>query len=147
MEPLLAKSSNQSVVQEWLAEVCTLKQQTVLLSALRGCDGRPKEDPSKPVTRAFRATILYSAHKNPGDQTFMQSNPHGAVRAWLNDGVDSYPMHWLIHFMHAIEIVGYKHPNERVATFWLGVYCQLCDVLHLRPETKSTLDRRLADHL
>ncbi len=45
-----------SVVKYWITEL-SWKQQTVILSALRGCDGKSKEDISKPVTRFFRHLI------------------------------------------------------------------------------------------
>lgn len=38
-----------SVVKLWVSEL-SFKQQTVLLSALRGCDGRSKKDISKAIT-------------------------------------------------------------------------------------------------
>lgn len=138
-----------SVVQEWVSGL-TLKQQTVLLSALRGCDGKPKEDVSKPLTRAFRGTILHSA--DPGNRTnptsFMGTDKYLVEnRLHFLNNLDPYPVHWLMHFAHACEIVGYKHPDKETRIEWQSLYEQICLALHVAPELEEELDRRLQDFL
>lgn len=48
-----------SVVQDWVQDL-PLRQQGVLLLALRGPDGARKESPSKPIIRSMRALALNS---------------------------------------------------------------------------------------
>jgi hypothetical protein len=56
---------------------------------------------------------------------------------------DHYPHHYVMHLVHCIEIVGYKHPVERTRELWLGFYLALCRALHVNPETEQQLDDRL----
>ena len=131
---------NCSVVQEWL-NVCSLKQQTVVLVALRGCDGVSKHDPSKFVVRFLRASVLRDADC---ESSFMALSADKAINDLSND-LDMYPMHWLIHFMHACEIVGYNHPLSETRAIFMDIYLRLVAGMHLNPETKNSLDKRLAD--
>jgi hypothetical protein len=133
-----------SVVQGWLAE-CTLKQQTVLLSALRGCDGKYKEDYSKPFTRKLRSVLLKNAGGLQTPGKFMADFVGEEELTKFVSNLDHYPMHWLMHFTHAVEIVGFKHPVPEIQIFWFRLYIEICKALHLNPETEDQLDKRLAD--
>lgn len=139
--------TSKSVVQDWLAEKCSLMQQTVLLSALRGCDGIPKEDPSKSLTRVFRGTILHDAAPSLVEgNTFMWRDPQLVHKRMAFLGaIDHYPVHWVFHFAHACEIVGFKHPVEDIGLFWRRLYYDICAALHVRPETEAQVDERLKD--
>jgi hypothetical protein len=55
------------------------------------------------------------------------------------------PHHYQLHFMHAVEIVGYKHPDPIIRMFWNRLYLRLVHDLHLWPETEDQLDSRLGD--
>lgn len=61
-------TDNIPVIKPW---VCSLswKEQTVLLSALRGCDGVGKNDISKKIIRRVRNTVLHNA--GPDGSEFM----------------------------------------------------------------------------
>jgi len=136
--------NNLSVVQEWLA-LCTLKQQTVLLSALRGCDGKYKEDYSKPFTRKLRSVLLKNAGGIQLTGKFMADFVGVEELTKFISNLDHYPMHWLLHFTHAVEIAGYKHPDPAIRDFWYTLYLEICNVLHMNPETEKQLDERLVD--
>ncbi len=56
---------------------------------------------------------------------------------------DSYAAHYVLHLLHAIEIVGYKHPDAHTRARWLGFYQVLVLAMHLSPETEAQLDERL----
>lgn len=136
------------VVKKWVAEL-TWKQQGVLLCACRGVDGFPKDHVSKPLTRMYRQTILNCADLQlaSGGDVFMgvgELDPKVADD-FMNFQLDSYPMHWLLHFTHAIEIIGYKHPDLDTRTFWMHLYVRIVKALHMNPETKDQLDFRLQD--
>lgn len=134
--------SGRSVVQDWVSQ-CTLKQQTVLLSAIRGCDGIAKEDPSKKFTRALRSVVLHNA--SPDDGVFMQNSITSEAIEEFTGDLDRYPLHWVTHFTHATEIIGYKHPIRKVQLNWLAVYHRLVTALHFQPEVEADLDARLSD--
>jgi hypothetical protein len=146
-----------TVVQDWVSSL-TWKQQTVLLASFRGCDSLPKNDPSKTFTKMMRATLLKDADptssfmpfdvKTPDD--FVTNKPlYAAVDEFFIDcskgGLDAYPVHWILHFLQAAEIVGYKHPDQRIGWFWGMFYQKGVKALHLNPETEEQLDARLAD--
>lgn len=152
-----------SVVQEWVAGL-PMMQQTVLLTAVRGPDGLPKYHPTKFVLRWYRRCILMSAldgevltdpvDTNGGSFTGPAVKPDplaGWVRQ-MDDRVTEYlraldevPHHFQLHFMHAVEILGYKHPDEHTRAWWHGVYLRLVHDMHLWPETEDQLDQRLGD--
>ena len=59
--------------------------------------------------------------------------------------LDGVPHHFQLHFMHAVEIVGYKHPDVEIRDFWHVLYNRLANDMHLHPESEKELDRRLGD--
>lgn len=131
-----------SVVQDWVGEM-TLKQQTVVLSAIRGCDGAPKNDISKPFVRALRAVVLKNAVE--GECTFMEAEILDKDISVFVKSLDPYPMHWLIHFIHAVECVGYGHSDKAIASWWGLLYIRLCEALHFVPEGFGVWNERLVD--
>jgi len=141
-----------SVVQEWLSECCSWKQQTVLLASFRGCDGKEKNDPSKEFTRLMRATLLKNADSNStfyGPPVVLTAESRTAIDEFFIDcsrgSLDAYPVHWLMHFLQAAEIVGYKCPLSAVSEYWSYFYLTGVKALHLNPETLEQCDARLSD--
>ncbi|WP_210269133.1 hypothetical protein [Tardiphaga robiniae] len=154
------------VIQEWI-HALPLMQQTVLLTAIRGPDGIGKYHPVKYLLRWFRRCTLYSAMdrrilKTPfedGGGSFtgpsFDISRHGRVNVttWMDElageylrSLDELPHHFQMHFMHAAEILGYKHPDAAVRAWWEKTYLRLVHDLHLWPETVEQLDRRLGDN-
>jgi hypothetical protein len=158
------------VTQPWTHEI-TMMQQTVLLAAIRGPDGVAKYHPVKFMLRWYRRCVLYSAMDHrviespfaEGGGSFTGKSYdvdiHGQPDRpdFTNDGwmdylvgqylrsLDEIPHHFQIHFMHAVEILGYKHPDDRIRTWWAKTYVRLVSDLHLWPETEEQLDHRLGD--
>ncbi|WP_382155343.1 hypothetical protein [Hydrogenophaga sp. ANAO-22] len=153
-----------SVLQAWVTQL-PMMQQTVLLTAIRGPDGLPKYGATKMLLRWYRRCVLLSAldgrvladpiEANGG--SFTGPSLDGAddldpwadrmqvhVNQYLRD-LDAIPHHFQLHFMHAVEIVGYKHPDHSVRHFWHGVYVRLVHDMHVWPETEEQLDERLGD--
>src|SRR5574342_220810 len=129
------------VFKEWLLSL-PFRMQSVLASALRGCDIAKKDDNSKFITRALRSLILNNADPT---NTFIVGEgipEEKYVTAFLWD-LDSYPMHFLMHTAHACEIVGYKYPDEKLKLFWIDFYKKMVKGSHLNPETEAQLDVRL----
>ena len=131
------------VVQPWVFGL-TWKMQTVLFTAIRGCDGKTKEDPSKQVSRAIRSMILNCA--DPKNPKFMKAKKGITEVVFdVTEDIDHYPIHWVMHVCHAIEIIGYKYPHPIVGAHWKKAYNLIVDSLHLCGETEEQLDNRLAD--
>ena len=137
-----------TVIRPWVSEL-TWKQQGVLICACRGVDGFPKEHPSKPLTRAYRQTLLMCADMDATSkgESFMSANPLDPelVHNFMDYQLDSYPMHWLLHFTHAVEIIGCKHPDPQTQIYWISLYFMITKALHMHPETKEEMDDRLQD--
>lgn len=73
--------------------------------------------------------------------------------AWMDEiagqylrDLDAIPHHFQLHFLHAAEIVGYKHPDARIRAWWARLYVRLVEDMHLHPETEAEMDRRLGDN-
>lgn len=133
-----------SVVQKWLSnDNISWKQQTVVLSSLRGCDGQSKYDISKKFTRKLRNVILHNAATET--TSFMRDEMTlEDVREFAED-CDKYPIHFVMHLCHACEVIGFKHPNEEIQTWFHNAYLTIVDALHLKPETQEECDFRLRD--
>ncbi len=143
-----------------------MMQQTVILTAIRGPDGLPKYGSVKMLLRWYRRCVLLSAmdgkvlenpyDNNGGSFTGPSFKPHQALdQGWettMDEIVSEYlrtldaiPHHFQMHFMHAVEILGYKHPDERVRGWWNRVYHRLVNDMHCHVESQSEMDERLGD--
>jgi len=148
-----------SVVPDWISSL-PLQQQSVLLLAARGPDGAGKDHVCKPLVRIYRGTVfraarygrLLSANAADGEgDTFMD-------RRWLRDkqrwivacemwvrAMEEMPQHYVTHFMHGVEILGYTHPDPGERGCWLSLYYQIVLAMHLSPESREEMDKRLGD--
>ena len=133
-----------SVVQDWVSnDNISMKQQTVVLSALRGCDGQSKNDISKNFVRKIRNTVLINAGEE--NSSFVKDvMTLDDVREFAED-CDKYPIHFVMHLCHAVEIIGFKHPNIEVRCWFNEAYLTIIDALHVKPETEEDCDFRLRD--
>lgn len=129
-----------SVAQSWLSEL-SMKMQTVLFSALRGCDGVSDEDPSKAVSKFVRSAILLNAASPKS--TFMKYDVK-KICSFIAD-IHAYPIHYVTHEMHAMEIIGYFHPNLDTRSAAYFIYEAMVDALHTNVEFKEDLVHRLRD--
>jgi len=163
--------------QDWV-HTLTVMQQSVLLSAIRGCDGIAKMHKHKPLVKWYRRCVLLSAFDgkaltdpfSPGGGSFtgpIVDNLNGPLFEAMPDDVqhntrcdalqkacddfidsrDELPAHYTTHFMHAVEIIGYKHPDAQMREFWGDFYERLVHALHLWPESEDQLNERLGDTL
>lgn len=132
-----------SILQDWVMEL-GLRHQGALVSIIRGCDGVPKNDPSKGLIRALRYELLVP---HCGDAAKAASFIEKVTRTELlgrmqavAKNFDHYPVHFLLHLLHAAEIIGYKHACGRP---WLLFYAHLCGKMHVNVETEDQMDARL----
>lgn len=139
-----------------------MMQQTVLMTALRGPDGMPKYGPVKYLLRWFRRCVLLSAMDgkvldtpyDPDGGSFTgpsikeredwETGMNGVVDNYLQD-LDAIPHHFQLHLMHAVEILGFKHPDSRTQAWWKSLYYRLVNDMHLHPESEQEMDDRLGD--
>lgn len=60
--------------------------------------------------------------------------------------LDVLPHHYQMHFLHGAEIIGYKHGDSVIRSWWRQLYDRLVRDMHLQPETEEQLDERLGDN-
>lgn len=153
------------VLQDWVVHL-PLMQQTVLLTAIRGPDNTPKYGPVKMLMRWYRRCVLLSAFDRAvlpdpvveGGGSFTgpsvvltidDATWHPAMNAVVDHylrSLDALPHHFQLHFMHAAEILGYKHPDDIIRPWWHSVYLKLVKDMHVHPETEVEMDKRLGDN-
>jgi hypothetical protein len=145
-----------SVMPEWMMDL-PLQQQSVLMLAARGPDGIAKSHPCKDVQRAYRATVLMAGRygrmlelDEDGD-TFMSLASlrsrviwEMVVRHFFHE-VDSLPHHFVMHLLHGAQILGYKHPDEKLRRPWRWFYLLGVEDMHMTHESEDVMDRRLSD--
>lgn len=157
-----------NVLQDWVQEQ-TFMQQSVLISAIRGADGIGKYHKYKNMMKWYRRCVLISAFDNetidnPYDErggSFTGNSidrrellPNFPWEAPMEKVVDDFmtsrdelPYHFTVHFMHAAEILGYKHTDLRIRKWWNMVYIRMVDSFHLYPESEEQMDLRLGDNM
>jgi hypothetical protein len=145
-----------SVQPEWCTQL-PLQQQSVLFLAGRGPDGVPKNHPCKPVHVAYRGSVFIAAKYGRaldwGERadSFMSLDAFAIDQVWTKavaqffDHHDELPHHYVKHLMHGVQILGYKHPDQRFRDRWHAFYLSLVDSFHLSPETEAQMDKRLGD--
>jgi hypothetical protein len=133
-----------SIIQPWVADL-GLRLQGVLVSAVRGPDGVERDDPIKTLVRMYRGQVLVpfcgdltksTSYMFPFDPVIFEEASRRVVKS-----CDHYNLHFFMHFTHAVEIMGYHHPDRKLD--WHSLYLLICRKLHLNPETKEQLDHRL----
>lgn len=156
--------NNKPVIQDWVSQLSYM-QQSVLLCSIRGPDGFAKHHACKPLLRWYRRCILISAFDgkpltNPYElgggsftgpsctNMFSEDNWESSMKKYVDEFIgcrDEYHLHFYMHFIHSSEIIGYKHPDERIRKFWNDIYIRMVHSLHLLPETEEMMDKRLGD--
>jgi hypothetical protein len=137
------------VLQDWVLELPGLRHQGVLICAIRGCDTAPKDDVSKALARCLREVVLNAFVGDPTKaKTFIEKVSDDELQRRMVGflhSLDQYPLHYVMHVIHAAEIVGYFYRgNDSVAQIrWSCFYGAACHKLHLNPESKEQLNARL----
>jgi hypothetical protein len=142
------RSKTRSILYDWVQEL-GLRHQGVLLASIRGCDGVAKHDPSKAVMRAIRAVVLvpFDARELVEPKGFMYYEPDAFIEGinTLAKGMDEYPVHFIWHLIHAVEVIGYKHPEASVRYVFHAGYYKLVKKFHVQPESEQAMDSRLTE--
>lgn len=130
------------VLRDWMAEL-PWKQQSVIISSLRGPDTGPRPASVKTITRWLRGITQNNADSSTD---YMKDLPFPPIEKFQRD-LEYCTMHYYCHLMHALEIIGYNHPEEKTKDIALGYYAAMVEFQHLNPETKEELNKRLEDKI
>lgn len=146
------KESMKSVLQDWVMEL-PLREQGTLLTAVRGCDFEAKTWTETGIAyspgRRLTAFIRY-CFMNPADErevgivegSFFQPKSPNPFKP---SEFGHLPQHWYSHVMHALEIIAYRHSDAVIAREALLLYLKMVNNLHLNPETKEQMIKRLSE--
>lgn len=135
-----------SILQNWVMSL-PLREQGVLLAGVRGCDLAPKyplDSLERQMTAFLRYCVLVPADEREIDipGAFFKSRVTGD---WSVSQLGHYPLHWVMHIMHAFQVVGYRHPNPRMAAEGIEVYVKIVQSLHLNVEDFHEMVMRLSE--
>jgi hypothetical protein len=140
-----------SVLQEWV-ENLPLREQGTLLTAVRGCDLEPKawtatgfsESPGRRITAFIRWCFMNPADEREVDipGAFFQSLPPENFKP---SEFGHLPLHWYTHVMHALEVIGYRHPVYNIQMDARALYEAMVHGLHLNVEHSPQMIERLSE--
>ena len=132
-----------SVLQDWVTKL-PLRYQGILISYTRGCDNVNKEDFNKHFIRVYRGLVLNAPSEKPSSFIEYASDEEKRIRfdLMIKDS-DHLPHHYIVHLIHAIEIIGYEYPGELTRELFKSFYLKACSRLHMNPETAGELEARL----
>lgn len=129
-----------------------LREQGTLLTAVRGCDDEPKQwsargfadSPGRRLTAFIRWCFMNPADVREVDipGAFFQSQPPHPFKP---SEFGHLPLHWNTHVMHALEVIGYRHPDDTIRGTANRLYVQMAHGLHLNPETVEQMIERLSE--
>ena len=145
-------NERRSVLQDWVTAL-PLREQGTLLTAVRGCDAEPKtwtargvaESPGRRLTAFIRNAFMNPADPREVDiqGAFFQTTP--PPQPFKPSEFGHLPLHWYTHAMHALEVIGYRHPTLDVRVVALDLYVEMADTLHLNPESRRQFENRLSE--
>lgn len=138
-----------NILREWVTEL-PLREQGSLLTCIRGCDlvaKRPLDSMPRRLVAALRYNVLVPADEREVDSepgSFMSRKIPGTSEFKPSD-LDQYPMHWIAHIMHGMEVLAYRHPDTTISCAWYNLYAKMVHALHLNVETRQQMIDRLSE--
>ncbi len=133
------------IFQDWLSDL-TWKEQTVLVLGMRDTDASGSKD-VKSLTEWLRNVILNGGTPNTSFIKVTTFKGVLGIAQYYPMALDMLPVHFLVHLMHSFEVVGYRHPDPVMRIKAFTAYTDLCDFLHINPETEAEMTERLKDEV
>lgn len=136
-----------SILREWVSQL-GLREQGVLVVATRGCDAAsklPLDSVERRLTAAIRYAVLVPFDAREVDATpgcFMRSEAPADFKLGM---VEHYPLHWVLHVVHAAEALGFRHPDPQARAVWHALYLAAVKAMHMNAETLEQYTTRLSE--
>lgn len=145
-------TNQNSVLQKWVMQL-PLREQGTLLTCVRGCDNEPKlwtstgvaYSPGRRLTAFIRWCFMVPADEREVDSqegAFMMSQPPSPFKP---SEFGHLPQHWYSHAMHALEVIGHRHPVDSVAETAMDLYRKMVYNMHLNVESYNEMVDRLSE--
>jgi len=129
-------------VQQWWTTSISWKMQTVIIQGLRAPDTHFCKN-IKIISRWLRSVVLNNADKN---HAFMCRKKELPKWEDVENELNYCSLHFVTHFLYALEIVGYKHPDKNIRMIGNNYYHNFTKMMcHFNVETEKELDLRLDD--
>ena len=129
------------VQHKWLSDL-PWKMQTVVNQGLRAPDTHYCRA-IKIICRWMRGVVLQNADKN---HTFMCEKKTLPEIEDIENEINYCSVHFATHFVYALEIIAYKHPEDCIKRIAQKYYNKIVSELwHFNIESEFDLDTRLAD--
>lgn len=153
-------SETYTVLQDWTSTI-SHRQQGVLLLALRGPDGFPKESGVKNIIRSLRACVMNSGDTKTAlalgeallskHDTFMTMEYLSDSNVWTTElehfvrNIDVHNVHFLQHLLHATMVLSFNHPDVTISSRWCECANRIARKLHIKLESRAEFTHRLRD--
>lgn len=133
--------TNTSVLQDWLVPL-PIRMQSTLILGLRGPDTHNCPEIKK-ITRWLRGLAFKPG--NPDNVMQFMGNKPGRIveKSPVAKELEFCTQHYYSHLMHALEVVGYNHPDGQISEHAYILFYDMCVLFHLEPETVQQFVRRL----
>jgi len=125
-----------------------LREQGTLLTVVRGCDLTPKfplDSPERKLVAWLRGSFMVPADPREVDVENGSFMSHKFPIGFKPSCVGHYPQHWVMHIVHAIEIIGYRHPITAWRVPAYNLYLEFCRSLHITAERYTEMIERLSE--
>ncbi len=135
---------NNSVVQDWVS-LMPWKLQSILFSSLRGPDQEFLSQ-TKQVSKWMRAVSQHNADPSKPymNGITLPNTPQTLALLWKE--LEHCPCHFVHHFLDALAIIGYYHPDKTVAEYAAGLHYDTCEeIFHFVPESRGVFCLRHRD--
>lgn len=134
---------NTSVVQDWVS-MMPWKLQSTLFSALRGPDQEFLHY-TKQVSKWLRAVSQHNADPSKPYMNGIKLPATETEKAAFWKELEHCPCHFVHHFLDALAIVGYFHPDGITARIAAGLHYDTCEIFHFMPEPPTVFRLRHRD--
>lgn len=142
-----------------------LREQGTLLAGIRGCDTVVDQfipgTTADPLNRFHRWTqVRHPTKAVVAALRYIVGTPHDPrevdaaggfmastlpeIDTWPVKCLDDLPLHFVMHLMHAVEVVAYRGPRNAYIK-WLDLYYRICDHMHVEPESRERMIERLSE--
>jgi hypothetical protein len=129
-----------SVTLPWVQDL-PFKMQSVLFSGMRGPDTGDLRG-IKAIVRWLRPVTQHNADTS---SDYMRVHPMPAWEEVRKELECECTVHYFGHLLHTFQIIAYYHPSAAAQIPAYDMYSKMCELLHLKMESKEDMIERLQD--